>query len=233
MKVQILYNNDAKVDFQGDHGFSVYIRLNKCFLFDTGGNSKLLQKNAHDMDVDLSSIESLILSHDHLDHTGGAKALQIPKKIIIHSGFDQVRVNRLKKTFPHSEIIYNDEPKFLAENVWLSGIMVPGPGEQSIVIKTKDKVVLITGCAHPGIDKIIEYINTIMPFEGKITDILGGFHLCNKNSDCIKEIVHKISSLNVKRVFAGHCTGDKAMNIFAKKYKENFVKLRVGDTFKF
>lgn len=233
MKVQILYNNDAKRDFQGEHGFSVCILLSKCFLFDTGGNSKLLEKNAHHMHVDLSSIESLILSHEHLDHTGGAKAIKMPKKIFIHSGFDQVRVNRLKQIFPHSKIIYNDEPKLLTDNVWLTGMMVPGPGEQSIVIKTKDKIVLITGCAHPGIDKIIEYINTIMPFKGTITDILGGFHLCNENSDYIEEIADKILSLNVKRVFAGHCTGNTAMNIFAKKYKENFVRLRVGDTFQF
>jgi 7,8-dihydropterin-6-yl-methyl-4-(beta-D-ribofuranosyl)aminobenzene 5'-phosphate synthase len=55
----------------GEHGFSAFVEMENCnFLFDTG-QGKVLLNNSFIMDKDLSSIEFLVLSHGHYDHTSG------------------------------------------------------------------------------------------------------------------------------------------------------------------
>jgi metal-dependent hydrolase (beta-lactamase superfamily II) len=67
--IQILCdNNIGRIDFLGEHGFSVLIEhLDKTYLFDTGQGSTLPQ-NVKNGDVDLQSIEAILLSHGHFDN---------------------------------------------------------------------------------------------------------------------------------------------------------------------
>ena len=59
----------------GEHGLSFYIETqsNK-ILFDTGQNLAITN-NAQVLGIDLSLIDTVILSHGHYDHTGGLKSL--------------------------------------------------------------------------------------------------------------------------------------------------------------
>lgn len=55
----------------GEHGWCVHLRTGSgAFLFDTG-QSGLLRHNADLLDVDLSQVQAIALSHGHFDHTGG------------------------------------------------------------------------------------------------------------------------------------------------------------------
>jgi 7,8-dihydropterin-6-yl-methyl-4-(beta-D-ribofuranosyl)aminobenzene 5'-phosphate synthase len=59
-----------------EHGFSILIRLfcnstPHSMLFDTGGSPEGVVTNADRMGLDLSEIESIVLSHGHYDHFGG------------------------------------------------------------------------------------------------------------------------------------------------------------------
>lgn len=73
MNVTILVDNTALFDrfFTAEHGFSAYIEAEGCrVLFDTGYSDAVL-KNAQKMRIDLLGLDYIVLSHGHLDHTGG------------------------------------------------------------------------------------------------------------------------------------------------------------------
>jgi 7,8-dihydropterin-6-yl-methyl-4-(beta-D-ribofuranosyl)aminobenzene 5'-phosphate synthase len=68
-------NAHSKLPF-AEHGFSMLIRTMRAgesnsILFDTGGSSNGVIENAKRMGIDLSEVESIVLSHGHYDHFGG------------------------------------------------------------------------------------------------------------------------------------------------------------------
>ena len=84
-----------------EHGFSMLIRVfsgdkSSCVLFDTGGSPRGMVENAERMDIDLSEVESIVLSHGHYDHFGGllsaVKAInKADLPIIVHENIFKTR----------------------------------------------------------------------------------------------------------------------------------------------
>lgn len=65
----------SKLDFLAEHGFSVLIEnKNENILFDTGKTSLVLKHNLNN--IRPSTVDKVIISHGHYDHTGGLAALR-------------------------------------------------------------------------------------------------------------------------------------------------------------
>jgi 7,8-dihydropterin-6-yl-methyl-4-(beta-D-ribofuranosyl)aminobenzene 5'-phosphate synthase len=75
IKIQILMENKTYRDgLVAEHGLSLLIDAgNRRILFDAGA-SPLLMHNIHQLSVDPKSIDTVIISHGHFDHTGGLPA---------------------------------------------------------------------------------------------------------------------------------------------------------------
>ncbi len=69
-----------------EHGLSFYIESDENkVLFDTGQSDNFI-KNAQILGIDISKVDSLILSHGHYDHTGGLEAFcRINHKAMIYA----------------------------------------------------------------------------------------------------------------------------------------------------
>lgn len=76
LQITILTDNHSPTEgLLSEHGLSIWIEAdNKRMLFDTG-QSDLLLHNAAKLGVDLKSVDILILSHGHYDHTGGVSRI--------------------------------------------------------------------------------------------------------------------------------------------------------------
>lgn len=75
-QVQILVENTTPAPgLIGEYGFSALITAdNKKILFDTGSSDALL-KNSKTLGIDLSTLDALVISHGHFDHTGAVMAV--------------------------------------------------------------------------------------------------------------------------------------------------------------
>lgn len=103
--------------------------------------------------------------------------------------------------------------------------------ELSLAIDTPDGTVLIVGCSHPTIEKIVEVAQKIT--NKPIHLLLGGTHLLPLNFKDA-EIVAK--SLNdkwkVRWVAPAHCTGEPAFSSLKSIFSNRYIYAGLGTTIK-
>ena len=98
--------------------------------------------------------------------------------------------------------------------------------ELSLVIRTPAGVVVVAGCSHPGIDKIVEAAAAIDP---RVHLVMGGFHLPAAPDEEIARIAGTLhDTLKVVRLAPGHCTGEPAFALFRKTWGDNYRYAGVG-----
>jgi len=99
--------------------------------------------------------------------------------------------------------------------------------EQSLVITTSKGLVIITGCAHPGVVNVIRTAKEIVP-DDRVYLVMGGFHLSGASSAQIESIIDSFVELGVERVAPCHCSGDEARRLFEERYGEDYIESGVG-----
>lgn len=183
MKLTIIYDNDTTTDeIKPDWGFSTLVETEGSnLLFDTGAHGNILLGNMDVLKIDPGKVDSVFISHDHWDHTGGLKALLEANPNL------------------GSSIYYPDLSEGPRE--FNDGLITTGPlgggviEEQSLLIRGKEGLVVLVGCSHPGLDRIIELASGF----GKIHAVIGGFHGFNR-FDALK---------NIPLILPCHCTRHK------------------------
>lgn len=208
-------------------GFSAFITYqDQNVLFDTGASGNLLLKNMAALDINPAQIQNVVLSHEHSDHTGGMQALILagadPKVYLPPSFSSEFKNNfgrqvEVIEVFPGMEII---------DRIYTIGEMQGPPPEQALVIDTSRGLVVITGCAHPGIEDIV--LKAKREFKEDIYLVLGGFHLGNASADQVNEIIKELNRIGVKYVAPCHCTGEQTISKFRNAFGEDFIQVGVG-----
>ncbi|HYE10775.1 MAG TPA: MBL fold metallo-hydrolase, partial [Patescibacteria group bacterium] len=77
--------------------------------------------------------------------------------------------------------------------------------DTALAYKSKDGLVIITGCSHSGICNIIEYAKKICN-ENRVVDIVGGLHLLNPSKEQMELTKSYIKQAGLKALHACHCT---------------------------
>lgn len=69
--ITLIENTDGGTGLHCEHGLSVYIETEKHKVLVDAGASPLVLENAKTLGVDLTQVDTLVLSHGHYDHSGG------------------------------------------------------------------------------------------------------------------------------------------------------------------
>jgi 7,8-dihydropterin-6-yl-methyl-4-(beta-D-ribofuranosyl)aminobenzene 5'-phosphate synthase len=228
-RLTILYdNNPYDYRLKSSWGFSCLIELaGKTVLFDTGGDGEILLYNMRVLNKDPKTIDMIVLSHIHGDHTGGLWSLLREKptlEVYIPESFPQEFEQRVKKY--GAQVVRVHAPLEIDRGIYSTGEVDHGIKEQSLIIKTPKGIILITGCAHPGIIEIIKKAKTIARED--VYMVIGGWHLSSAGEREMKGIIEAFLRMGIQKVAPCHCTGDRAMAMFKSEYGENFIKAGVG-----
>ncbi len=249
MNITVVHDNNLfKEGLETAWGFSAFITgTGKTILFDTGGDGSILLDNMEKLAIEPNSIDTVVLSHIHGDHTGGLNSfLEKNSDVTVY----------MPKSFPKkfkdkilsfgSKIVEVEQSLEICKNVYSTGqlgklIPVAELKEQSLIVQTGKGLIVITGCAHPGIVKIINTAKDLLGgpalrSAGRLTaeskdDILlvmGGFHLEWATKGKIEKIISAFEKLGVRYVGPCHCTGHKARSLFEKRFGENYINLGAG-----
>jgi 7,8-dihydropterin-6-yl-methyl-4-(beta-D-ribofuranosyl)aminobenzene 5'-phosphate synthase len=226
----VVYDNYvSKKGTTADWGFSVLIEgLDKGILFDTGMKPEIFESNLQAIGIDPSGIDMLVLSHEHTDHTGG-----IPGLVKMKTGIPVLMPHSFSAGFKQQMVtlglvpVMVDAPSLICKNLYTSGEFEYEIHEESLVLDTKKGLVVITGCAHPGIINMLRKIKT--DFGKNIYSVCGGFHLMTKTDEEMKTIISEMKSLGVVRCGATHCTGEKQIKLIKEAFGNNYFELGTGN----
>lgn len=98
--------------------------------------------------------------------------------------------------------------------------------EISMAVRTPQGLIVIVGCSHPGIEKILEAASKI---DSRIYSVFGGFHLVDISD---AEVTRMASSFRdkwkIERMAPGHCTGQFAFSEFIRVYGSKFDHAGLG-----
>jgi len=171
MKLTIVYDNDVyrkDIGLKSDWGFSCLIETGEeTILFDTGAKGRLLLYNMKKLDIDPSSINKIVISHEHWDHNGGLESL-----IAFVVDAELYRLGA-KSPSGKIELTTVEEPQNIATNVWTTGRLNGIPlDEHSLVLEGKNGWHVLAGCSHPGVEKILGASRQF----GNIVGLIGGLH---------------------------------------------------------
>jgi 7,8-dihydropterin-6-yl-methyl-4-(beta-D-ribofuranosyl)aminobenzene 5'-phosphate synthase len=201
MKITIIYDNEtSRRDLTPDWGFACLVEAyGKNILFDTGAKGDILLDNMKKLGIKPSSIDDVVISHAHWDHTGGLAdflrensnvRLYIPSSYSIPP--DSAR-----------EVIVVKEAMEICEGIFSTGelqgfeqLPYGDEIEQSLVVTTDRGQVVIAGCSHPGVRNILEAAS----IHGRIRALIGGLHGFSE-FDLLK---------GIDIICATHCTQFKA-----------------------
>jgi 7,8-dihydropterin-6-yl-methyl-4-(beta-D-ribofuranosyl)aminobenzene 5'-phosphate synthase len=101
--------------------------------------------------------------------------------------------------------------------------------EISLAIDTPDGIILIVGCSHPTIEKIIEAAKSVI--NKPIHFILGGTHLLATKDDQISRIATSLrDNWNVRFIAPVHCTGEPAFAILKETFGDRYLYAGLGTT---
>lgn len=215
MKITICYDNTVLDErLTPDWGFSCLVEeQGRRILFDTGGNGEILLANLELLSLDPKSFTDIFISHPDFDHIGGlCHVLNLNPQAILHL---PENFRGVKYTNPIHHYI---KPSLIHGKVCTTGELEHG--EQSLAVVTESGWVLVIGCAHPGVGRIMAALGTVdasLPFHA----LVGGLHGFDEFS-----LLERFT-----RVCPTHCT--RHIETIKRRYPEKYLPGGAGAVLEF
>ena len=92
------------------------------------------------------------------------------------------------------------------------------PDEIALAYKSKDGLVIISGCSHSGVENILDHAKHVTGVD-KINTIIGGLYLINRREDEIHTLGEYLKEQNIQSIYPCHCTDLEAKIILSKYVK--------------
>ena len=99
--------------------------------------------------------------------------------------------------------------------------------DQALIIKTERGLIVISGCCHSGIVNTLKAVGSLFP-DTPVGAVVGGFHLLDADAERVERSIDYLTTLNPRRVIAGHCTGFDALCSLRRAFGKRFQRLSVG-----
>ena len=266
MKLTVLHDSFGHPSaLTKEWGFAALVEFDgKRVLFDTGNNAKTFARNCDALGVDLRSLDYVVISHRHGDHTSGLNhLLAVNPAVTIYTpdetygvfgsslfGNFYPRCHTLPRYFQYydgepPEVIRHGTPWPDAKFTWIKettevspdAFVVPVvsdvPGtkelrELSLAVRTPRGFVLVAGCSHPGIEKILEASKSLA---SPCLCIFGGLHLVLTKEPELRRVITALrDEWKVESIAPGHCTGEPGFAAIREMFGERCLFAGLGET---
>jgi 7,8-dihydropterin-6-yl-methyl-4-(beta-D-ribofuranosyl)aminobenzene 5'-phosphate synthase len=176
-------------EFQTETGVSYLVQTDhSTILFDVGENLRKkdpspLLHNMQTLGIGVDDFDTVVISHNHLDHVGGMKW---SRRRTFSLGNEQRDLGSKRvftpvpMTYPGLEPVHAKDPTVIAPGVATTGtiprqLFIGRVEEQALVVNVAERgLVLIVGCGHQTVPKLLSRTRAV--FSEPIHGLVGGLH---------------------------------------------------------
>ena len=103
--------------------------------------------------------------------------------------------------------------------------------ELSLILDTPNGPVMVVGCSHPGIERILSSVGRAHAADPPVRLIVGGLHLVTTPSPEIDRVIAALrDTWQVAAIAPGHCTGELAFARLRQAFGRAYVYAGIGTT---
>lgn len=238
-------------DFISGHGVSYLIRVDSAtILLDIGDNPDNLAvapfaQNMQSLGIPWDEVYRVVISHPHPDHVGGLTAWR--ERTIsfgeLPGGLGE-RLAFVPHVTTYKGAVHATIPTLLAPDVattgvisyleiWPISLFAPKGGEQALVAHIAGHgLVLITGCGHPGLERLVERAESL--YGEQVIGVVGGLHYLNATAVELQPQIEFLQSRPVGLVaLSPHDSGPQALAAFERAFPDAYYTLKVGEAIQF
>ncbi|RLB28201.1 MAG: MBL fold metallo-hydrolase [Deltaproteobacteria bacterium] len=104
------------------------------------------------------------------------------------------------------------------------------PDDLALIVRTKEGLVIVLGCAHRGMISTIRHAQMITG-EQRVHTVVGGTHLFPKTDEQIEKAIHALQEIGVQKIGVSHCTGFHASVRLAEVFGDTFFQNNAGTVY--
>lgn len=240
-------------DFVSGHGVSYLVHTDSAtILLDVGDNPDGLAvapfaQNMQALGISWDEVDRVVISHPHPDHVGGLPAWRertisfgelpggLSERLVFvpHGTTYKGAVHATIPTLPAPDIATTGVISYL--EVLPMSLFAPKGGEQALVVHVAGHgLVLITGCGHPGLERLIERAESL--YNEQIVGIVGGLHFLNTATDKLQPQIEFLQSRQPELelvALSPHDSGPDALAAFERAFSSGYHILKVGEAIQF
>ena len=194
-----------------------------------GGLGYVLKVNPH-VKIYAPKERSGVYGDDQPSSTWYRKDASLPAEQRYYSGAPP-EILHMGAAWPGANFQLIDKNTEIAPGMYLIALVSDKPGtlelkELSLAIKSPQGVILIVGCSHPGVDRIVQEAAAIDPH---IIILFGGLHEIQAPDAEVERIAVVLhDQYKVERVAPGHCTGEPEFAALKRVFGDHYLYAGVG-----
>lgn len=230
LEIKIVYDNTSSDgNLREDWGFAALVEFQgRRILFDSGTYADLFLANLSKLDIDPASITHAVISHSHADHRNGIYRLGLRNHTMRVYFLDDFPPDAFELAMAVGiNPVRVKEPLEIVAGVYSTGIVEGSSSEQALVIETSKGLVVLTGCSHPGVGRMVEAAEKLRG-KDSVHLLLGGFHMHRLKDEAIGAAIARLQELKVETVAPAHCTGERAKLLFRQAFGERYLPAGAG-----
>lgn len=241
----------SKPDLLSGHGVSYLVRTDSgSVLLDVGNNPDGLKvapfaQNMQALGISWDEVSRVVISHNHPDHVGGIKAFrdrtvsfgELPGGLggrllfVPHVSTYKGAVHATVPTLPAPDVATTGVISYLEP--WPFLLVEPKGGEQALVVHLDGQgLVLITGCGHPGLERLVTRAESL--YGEPVVGVVGGLHFTNASEAELQPQIQFLRSRPIRMIaLSPHDSGPEARASFERAFPGKYRTLSVGESINF
>lgn len=249
LEILPLYETAGSSDMATGHGVAYLIRTDHAtILFDLGYNPDAaspspLEQNMARLGISRADLDLIVISHRHPDHVGGQNWWT--NNTFSFDGAAQPPLGDLPiyvpeaMTYPGSSPTLATAPTRLAEGVATTGLIryaqpfpiwlaTPDGDEEALAVNVAGQgIVLITGCGHMGLERLLARARTVIDLP--VVGVVGGLHYGTADAATIQPEIQLLQGLNpILVALSPHDSGPVVLDAFALAFPAAYQPIQVG-----